>query len=208
MLPGVPLPVCTKSKTITWLDSLHHTHIHQTQHQPNHLHPTPSTTNTHLATSLSQLANALFAKTLESNDTDPTIGTDKETKKFHRLPAANKNTLLLFQLQDTQDQSDVNVLEPNPNILLLINQTSPVSIQTLLHLECARLGLMANFPLGLCTALKNGCLASSPRPSFLNNPASSSALPRTTATCSQLNCPSGYRNRPRTGNLPPTTSPF
>ena len=170
MLPGIPLPFCTKAKTMEWLDNVHIKTLRQPPSTgtpittPNSNHPDPA-----LATSLSQLANALAAKNLERGDLDIEATINKEHKKFNRLPTANKNTLLLFQLQDGQDQCDIENIEPGENILTLVNQTSPIAIQTLLHLECARLGLMANFPLGLCTALKNGCLASSPRPSSLNN---------------------------------------
>ena len=135
----------------------------------SHNHNNKTTTNPNLATSLSQLENVLSAKHLERSETDAKLSSNKELKRFNRLPIVDKNGLLIFQLQDAQDQCDIDNLEPNGNILTVVNQSSPISIQTLLHLECARVGLMAHFPLGLRTALKNGCLASSPRTSSLNS---------------------------------------
>ena len=169
MLPGIPLPVCTKTKMIHWLDQLHTQYLQQNRTILVTTPAIPPTHNTNLASSLTQLANALASKNLHANIVDTNDIPDKENKKINRLPTANKNILLLFQLQDGQGENDVEMLEPNINILTMVNQTSPIAIQTLLHLECARLGLMATFPLSLCTALKNGCLTSSPRPSSLNN---------------------------------------
>lgn len=109
MLQGVPLPVCTRSKTNEWLDSLHTQHLS--------LHPTTTNKSSqqnhpNLASSLTQLANALVAKDLEKHDQSNNNSIDKEVKKFNRLPTANRNTQLLFQLQEGQDQEDVEMLEP------------------------------------------------------------------------------------------------
>ena len=115
------------------------------------------------------------------------------------------DTILLHIINIILDQwqsgTNAEALEPNENILTLVNQSSPISIQTLLHLECARVGLMAHFPLELCTALKNGCLVSSPRPSSLNNLCFFCVLQRATGTPYQQKWHFASKNRPHMANL-------
>ena len=116
---------------------------------------------------MGKLAQAIASRHLDDLRDDDRI-TDKGTTKFDKLPTVAKNTTPLFSVIDGQDDADLEVLQPTQNFLAILRQKAGTAVRDLLHHEMRQAGLRACLQMGMCTTLKNGCIASVPSPTSIN----------------------------------------
>ena len=94
---------------------------------------------------------------------------EKSTKKFDKMSSIKKNTIIMFQVGPHHDHQDIDNMKQTENMLIAMNQGTPADVVGLLRNHSARRGIMATFESGLGAAIRDGNLASSPRPMDVNN---------------------------------------
>ena len=122
-----------------------------------------------LTSEFKSLAKAMNARNLCELKEKQEKRSERSTKKFDKMSSIKKNTIIMFQVGPHHDQQDVNNMKPTENMLIAMNQGTPADVVGLLRSHSARRGIMATFESGLGAAIRDGNLASSPRPMDVNN---------------------------------------
>lgn len=82
-----------------------------------------------VANQVERLADALHYHFQDEAITRADTKASTDLKKFNKLPLINRNTILLFTLNEDQDQCDVAVMQPTKNFLQIIQNNSIPSVQ-------------------------------------------------------------------------------
>ena len=182
---GTAITPCNKPSTRAWSKKVHETHLKNSGH---HVTPSPaprdqnspnfnnSTKPTYdltspdsnqqgfqnVATSFNRLSHVMEKKMENDIKAREEKTSSKKNKNYDNLSEIQKNTLILITAMQGQSDDDVPNMMITETMKTVLSQSIGTKVHAQLQYEFSKRGYLCDIGLGLCTALKNGAIASQP----------------------------------------------
>ena len=174
---GVPMVTCNTPSTNAWLEKVHNENL--LTHLPNFSPPAPTLPpglplapqtpgDGNVASSLSKLATTLDLHYENELKQKEEKRKEKKEKHYENLIEVQKRIICLMTTKHGMTDADVPLLEPTETMRCLLEQNSSIRVQAQLQHEFATRDHMCALSPAMCTAIKQGMLASQPTHTDIN----------------------------------------